>query len=620
MKSRPNTLKNLTLFFWALTALFSIFLALEASAKLPGGEKNRPDAIIDLIEKDYHIGQEGNYTMSLHLKTTIKTYRGRKNWADFRVAYNSQLQRVKIIEAKTIRPDGSVIKVTPKEIHDITDPSTQAASLFSASRLKVVNFPSVEEGCTVELTLEKKSRMGLWTLEAFSGDNPIKLKTVRVSLPKTMPLSIHLKSKAIKMTTSTDGKIKTYTWTGRNRPKIISEPFMPPVSNRPDTLILSTYQSWKEVGELFKGILLAENHNKSVPLQLNLDQFKHKDPNRLFIQLSKGLEIYPIVFFKSNLKVQAPAKTLALGYGSQMDAIVLFQQILKTWGLDSKIIAVNSRGIFFKELLNAYSPGLFNTFLVECRNRFYSFDMKEAPPGITGMDSQLGLDIESGKFITVRDSLPKETIQSYKVDLTSPDSFVVDYNGEFSGTSSIAIKNTFKDLTPAEFRVHQSIFYHSLHPLAEALTPLQVKGLTPESSRASTHGKYQVRNFAIKNQKYLFFPLQAPGILNSLFTLLPERQNDLFIGKPAKESIQVFMTYPEEIRPKKLPSMENGSIGPVLWQRRCTDSRDKRSVSCYTTVRVKRGLIHSGAEFERLRETVQSLMDVRGRTITMEAR
>ncbi|NPA94576.1 MAG: DUF3857 domain-containing protein [Thermodesulfobacteria bacterium] len=583
-------------------------------------QDSRPDATILLVEKNYQVDPDGNYTLTLHLKTKIHTYRGRKNWADFKISYNSQFEQVRIIEAKTIGRDGSTEKVTPKEIHDITDPSTQSASLFSSARLKVVNFPSVEEGCTVELLMEKKSRLGFWTLETFSGDNPILLKKVEVTMPSTMNLSVHLMTNEIESQKREKGNTKTITWTGKNRPKIISEPFMPPIQNRPDTLILSSLGTWQDVSKLFSSTLFRATPTDTQALLAALPQNIRQidDPDELYIKLSKAIEIYPIGFFKSNLDIRPPITTLKSGYGSQMDAIVLFKNILKAKGMDSSVVAANSGGIFLKKLKDSHCPSLFNTFLLKCKDKFYSFDMKEAPPGITGMDGQMALDLESGRFITIRDTSPKETVQEYVVKMSSPASFVVDYVGEFKGTSGIFLKNSFKDLTPEEFKVRQSIFYHSLHPLAHPLEKLKVQGLSRQSTKVRTVARYNVQGFQVKNSNTFFFPLKIPGLLESLFALLPERKNDLFIKNPSIQKVSFSLTLPEGLELKGLPPANKGAVGPISWMSTCrSKSEDSKSVLCTNTVTVQRGLIDKGQEYSRLRKAVQRLMDIRTRTIKM---
>ncbi len=576
--------------------------------------KTRPDALILLVEKQYRVGQGGNYTIRLHVKTLINSYQGRKSWADFRASYNKDFENIRVIEAKTIMPDGKVIPVTQREIHDITDPSTQKASIFSASRLKVVNFPSVEKGCTVELVMEKKSRLGLWSEEPFSLNNPVKLKRVSVSLPRGMSLSIHLQSRAIRQTKEKKGKRTVFTWVARNRPKLIPDPLMPPVENRDDTLIISTLHSWKDVSNVLIGLLTRRIEGPGRNLADRATASGTRTADEIFLDLKKKLEVFPIGLFKSRLLFSPPALTLRLGYGSQMDALLLFRQLLAYRGIKSELIAANSAGISMEGLRDCFDPALFNTFLIKAQGKFYSFDMKEAAPGITGLDGQMGLNLEKSTFEVIKDVSSEKTVQAFNMVLTSPVSFEADYHGDFLGLKAVSMKKMFKDLTPKEFKVRQSIFFHSLHPLAHPLSALKVNGVGPASTRVDVRARYGVKDFGLENSGLFFIPIQAPGLLSALFKLPPERKNDIFLRKPVTETVRIKIEIPEGFAFEGAPPASSGSIGPFSWENSCEVAG--RVLACSRTVKTKRGFLKNGTAFRRLRQVIQKLLDPRVNTLT----
>ncbi len=576
--------------------------------------KERPDAVILLVEKNYQVSPSGNYTLTLHVKTLINTYRGRRSWADFKTSYNSQFESIKIIEAKTITPEGKIVPVTKKEIHDISDPSTQSASLFSASRLKVVNFPSVEEGCTVELVLKKTSKLGLWAIEPFSLINPVRVKKVTVSLPKERTLSIHLASDSIKGTKKTKNGRTIYSWQGRDLPRLIPDPMMPPVENRADTLIFSTLGSWKDVSGLLKRLLLAharENEKRFSDIAKGL---KGKSADEICLELKKRVEIFPIAFFRSNMAFSAPDVTLKRGYGSQMDGVLLFCKLLDLSGIKYQILAANSGGIWLKGLKDCFNPAFFNTFLVRADGKYYSFDIKEAAPGITGLDGQLALNIKDGSFLTVRDTFIQEATQEFDTRLSSPSSFTIDYHGDFYGLKAVFFKKTFKDITPGEFKVRQSIFFHSLHPLARPLFPLEITGISPGSPYVRLNAKYKVNGFSLRNNRLFFFPVQVPGLLNTFFGLPPKRKSDIFIKRSIKETVKARINFDQGLSPEKVPAESSGIIGPFSWDEGCHVSAE--TLLCTRTVTVKRGFLKNGEEFKRLQRTLQRLLSPENNTIS----
>ncbi len=612
--SIKNTEASRLLCLFFLGVLFTILpTSLFAMGTSPT-PKERPDAVILLVEKNYQVSPSGNYTLTLHVKTLINTYQGRKSWADFKTSYNSRFESIKIIEAKTITPDGKIVPVTKKEIHDITDPSTQSASLFSASRLKVINFPSVEEGCTVELVLKKTSRLGLWAVEPFTLINPVRVKKVTVSLPKDLALSVHLASNSIKSTKKTKNGRTIYSWEGKDIPRLIPDPMMPPVANRADTLIFSTLGSWKEVSGLLKSLLLASTAEKGGRFSALAKDFKGKTSDEIYLELKKRLEIFPIALFRSNMTFSPPDVTLKRGYGSQMDGVLLFCKLLDLNGIKYQILAANSGGIWLKGLKDCYDPAFFNTFLVRANGKYYSFDIKEAPPGITGLDGQLALNIKDGSFLIIKDTSDQEAIQEFDTRLSTPSSFTVNYHGGFYGLKAVSLKKTFRDLTPGEFKVRKSIFFHSLHPLARPLSPLEITGVSPESPAVTINTRYKVKGFSLRNNSLFFFPIQAPGLIGTFFGLPPKRKSDVFIRRTIKETVKVRIALPAWLIPEKVPAGSSGVIGPFSWSEGCHVSAE--ALLCTRTVAVKRGFLKNGEEFKRLQRTVQQLLSPENNTIS----
>ncbi len=612
--SMKNTLTSRLLCLFSLGLLLTIMPTSLFAMGAPSPPKERPDAVILLVEKNYQVSPSGNYTLTLHVKTLINTYQGRKSWADFKTSYNSQFESIKIIEAKTITPEGKIVPVTEKEIHDITDPSTQSASLFSASRLKVVNFPSVEEGCTVELVLKKTSRLGLWAIEPFSLINPVRVKKVTVSLPKERTLSIHLASDFIKGTKKTKNGRTIYSWQGRDLPRLIPDPMMPPVENRADTLIFSTLGSWKDVSGLLTRLLLASTRENGKRFSDTAKGLKGKSAEKIYLELKKRLEIFPIALFRSNMVFSPPDVTLKRGYGSQMDGVLLFCKLLDLSGIKYQILAANSGGIWLKGLKDCFNPAFFNTFLVRTGGKYYSFDIKEAPPGITGLDGQLALNIADGSFETVKDTFIQEATQEFDTRLSSPSSFTVKYHGGFYGLKAVFFKKTFKDLTPGELKVRQSIFFHSLHPLARPLSPLEITGISPGSPYVRLKARYKVNGFSLRNNRLFFFPVQVPGLLNTFFGLPPKRKSDIFIKRSIKETVKVKINFDQGLIPKKVPAESSGIIGPFSWDEGCRVLNG--GLLCTRTVTVKRGFLKKGEEFKRLQRTLQRLLSPGNNTIS----
>jgi len=59
------------------------------------------DAVNLKIEKHYTLNQDGAYKLHLYVKRRILTYKGKKEYADFKYTYNRSRQQVKLLKAQT---------------------------------------------------------------------------------------------------------------------------------------------------------------------------------------------------------------------------------------------------------------------------------------------------------------------------------------------------------------------------------------------------------------------------------------------------------------------------------------------------------------------------------------
>ncbi len=593
-----------------LTHLVFLLLLFVASPCLSMGTRGsvpQADAINLQVGKYYRVNPDGSFTMRLYFKTLLNTYKGKKDRGDFRFAYNSAFERVDVRLARTILPDGKIIEVGPKEINDIVDPSTQGASIFSGARVKVVNFPAVEKGCIIELELVKHSCLGFWGLESFSLADPCREKKVTIDLPYTSRLNYHIGSSKIHLTKHQNGDRLMLEWTGKQLEKSPDDPLSPPLENRPSTLIFSSFGSWQQVATWLRKRVLEK-----VPAiggqsgsQETLAVFEGADA--LYCLLTKKLEILPIGLFQTRFKFQPPAQTLHSGYGSQVDAALLFYSLLKARGKAPELMAANARGIWIKGLRDLCSPRLFDTILVKVNKKYYSFDRKDLSPGITGMDGQMCLGLDSGRLQYITDVRPKDSSSKYEVSF--PKDFVTEYRYRTrrTGIGAQGMRRMFKDLTPREFEVTSAIFFHSLNPLARPMSPVKITGLEPLAGPVELFARYQVRDFVISNATSFIFQVPRITLLDVLATFPDDRKSDLFIKRRESARVEFSMTIPESYEMISLPPDIEGSQGPVSWKNVC--SAFGKRVDCVRTVKVKRGFVKKGAEFKRLRGQVLELFD-----------
>ncbi len=583
--------------------------------KVPGSVPGQvPDAVNLLVKKHYTVNKDGSYTLELYFKTRLNTYKGKKDRGDFRFGYNSSFEKVEVKLARTILPDGRIIDVSPKEINDIADPSTQAASIFSGARLRVINFPSVQKGCVIELRMVKKSAIGFWGLESFRLNDPCREKQVIIDMPEGSYLAFQIGSRRIRFSERHESGRRVLEWTGKQLEKAPDDPMRPPVENMDSTLVFSSFRSWQGVGGWFKKFLpgpdAEEGHGWFASVKPS------DNANSIFCWLSKRLHVLPLGFFNTRLHFQLPVQTLESGYGTQLDAALLFYHILKARGMSPELLAASSRRVWMKGIRNTFYPGALDTFLVRHENRYYLFGSRNIAPGITGLDGQMALSLDTGRFEAVRDARPTSSTITYHITPESPASIKYSYKGHHEGIQALGMRTMFKDLTKGELRVRTSIFYHSLSSLAVPDGDLKISDLDPASGPVDIEAAYHLDGFPVVTPSFYVLPIPRISLLDAMAVNPPDRKADLFLGSQKSARLTVEIMIPMSFRLKHLPGHLQGVSGPVSWKNACQVIGHK--IRCVRQVSIKRGFVSRGEMFQSLRNQVLELMDPEQNCIYLE--
>ena len=91
-----------------------------------------------------HVKRDGSSAITTDLLIRIDTAKGVSSMGEQQIDYNSSLEDVEVLEAWTVRPDGSRIRVSADRIRTRDDVSS--SRIFSDDRLKAIVFPAVEVG------------------------------------------------------------------------------------------------------------------------------------------------------------------------------------------------------------------------------------------------------------------------------------------------------------------------------------------------------------------------------------------------------------------------------------------------------------------------------------------
>ena len=190
-----------------------------------------------------------------HLVVKLLQDRARYDFADIKHRYSKESDSVIVIKAITYLPDGGIKEVEAKAINDITPAALANASIYANIMQKVISFPGIAPGATIELKLrtyseapEEGEEIFIWGTELFQSEDPIFYKERSVTVPESIQVKYTVQNKDLTYETATADGFTSHTWSVEYSKQIIPEPFMPSFSKVAPRLIYTNAQSWDQVG------------------------------------------------------------------------------------------------------------------------------------------------------------------------------------------------------------------------------------------------------------------------------------------------------------------------------------------------------------------------------------
>ncbi len=214
-------------------------------------------ALVLLSDESVEITRDFKAVYNMHYIVRILNQRGKENFSEAPVEYDSTDEKVELEYARTIRPDGTVVDVGSRHIRDVS--KYLNFPLYSNARVYIISFPAVAEGATIEYKI-RLFRSELVNKKDFVIPMPLQMSepVLRGVFRLTMPEGRTLNIKPMNERYNTfgadmvadisvnNGK-KTYKWDFKNIPQIIPEPEMPPAQEINPSVMMSSFESWQEI-------------------------------------------------------------------------------------------------------------------------------------------------------------------------------------------------------------------------------------------------------------------------------------------------------------------------------------------------------------------------------------
>lgn len=195
-------------------------------------------------------------------RVTYKLYKNdqvTQRLAEVVLPYNAKYQELTVLSAQTIKKDGTVLKVKTSDIRD----GGIAGEFNMYDDAHGINFsmPGIEDECVIDYTFQMVTHPMFMpgqftTYWGFNGFEPVSISRLTLKVPTDKPLKYKVYNATLDpvVTTSVDGRTKTYVWEKKSMPPLEIEPSMPRSDELKIWMEASSLNGWQDVATWFWGL------------------------------------------------------------------------------------------------------------------------------------------------------------------------------------------------------------------------------------------------------------------------------------------------------------------------------------------------------------------------------
>jgi len=229
---------------------------LDALKKVKAKDYPSANAVTVLSDQAVVYQLDGQFTNTQHVAQIVLTPTGKTEAASSSLYYAKDAEKMEVLSAQVIKPDGKVIPVDQKSIQDV-EQSGEANIYDPNGRAMKVTFPNLQVGDVVDMTYKLTrllpTRMNYFNdVFGFQQTQPVLEASYTVDGPATMPLTSQIyhgdRGAKIAETKSKVGDRMHYAWSAKNAPQLVPEAAMDFTTEVP-MLVVTTDPSWQHFSQ-----------------------------------------------------------------------------------------------------------------------------------------------------------------------------------------------------------------------------------------------------------------------------------------------------------------------------------------------------------------------------------
>ena len=364
---------------------------------------------------EIHVNKDWTVRQRMEVVNKVETEKGIAQLGEQKITYNSAHERIRVIKAYTIHPDGTKDLVTPDRIRTQDDQDDTSNGVYSESKVKVIIFPNVRVGSKTYYLVESFEHTPdfpnnfTWT-EYFSPHRKYGHAEVRFSHASSLDIKVSGRGMVggrIEDPVASKKGVTRYVYRYTQSSADPTEPNMVSYVDYAPQFAASSFKSYVDVAKAYQD--RARPKASTTPeivahaRKVIGDAVTEKEKvNRLYVWVSRNIR-YLGVFAGSGGYVPHSAQAILRSrYGDCKDHATLLEALLRAVGIESSQVLINADKSY--KLPEIPSAAVFDHVItyVPSLNMFLDSTSRFTPMGLLpeGVVGKPGLITSTGQILT----------------------------------------------------------------------------------------------------------------------------------------------------------------------------------------------------------------------------
>jgi len=322
-------------------------------------QKDYPEAgaVIMSVDESLEIFENDTSEYVTHFMVKIFNERGKQQFSEIALGYDSTYESVELEYARTIKPDGTVVSVGDKNIRDVS--LYLNYPLYSNARARIISMPEVAEGVIIEYRarmvrrqmVNKKDFVSNYTVQE---GEPIRRARFCVIVPKERQFNYTIINKNynsfgadLNPQQTEQGRKKIFSWQLNNIPEIIPEQDMPPISRINPIVMMSSFSSWEAIHawwhNLYRDKIAVDDSIEKKVSELIADKATAlQKAKALYNFCAQDIRYVAVEYGQAGYEPHNAADIFTNKYGDCKDQAILLVAMLRSAGIKAYPVLIST--------------------------------------------------------------------------------------------------------------------------------------------------------------------------------------------------------------------------------------------------------------------------------------